>query len=106
MRRGRHYQSVPRHVEEMEHNGEQSLARMVDWVVELRLAGRLRPGISFTTSVLDDGRPAGWLHVGPGVDVLITEGGHLVFHPDRRGGPGYLEVVDDERFHREFQPPR
>jgi hypothetical protein len=105
MRRGLHYQSVPRHVEVMEHTGGESLAEMSRWVLDLRTHGRVEPRIDFRTLV-DDGRPVGRLRVGTGADALITEGGHLVFRPNPAGGTGLLEVVEAERFYREYQPLR
>jgi hypothetical protein len=105
MRRGQHYQTVPTRVEVMEHTGGESLVRMTDWVIDLHLSGLIPSQVSFNT-MDDSGRPVGRLHVGPGAESLITPGGHLVFHPGRRPGPGTLEVVDAERFYREFQPLR
>jgi hypothetical protein len=105
MRRGQHYQTVPRHVEVMEHTGRDSLTRMIEWVVALRLRGLVGPEIALEP-LASDGRPVGRLHVGPGADALITEGGHLVFRPNPRGGAGALEVVDANRFFQEFQPLR
>lgn len=105
MRRGLHYQTMPRPVEVMEHTGAEALARMIEWVNDLRLRGLVDGRIALADWV-DDGRPVGRLHVGPGSDALITEGGHLVFRPNPRGGPGRLEVVDAERFFQEFQPLR
>jgi hypothetical protein len=102
MRRGMHYLTVPRHVEVMAHTGSESLSQMIEWVDDLRLRGLVGPRIALDTLV-DDGSPVGRLHVGPGADALITEGGHLVFRPNLRGGTGRLEVVDAERFYREFQ---
>jgi hypothetical protein len=105
MRRGQHFQTVPTRVEVMEHTGSESLALMTDWVIDLHLSGLIPTQVSFNT--MDDaGRPVGRLHVGPGADSLITQGGHLVFRPGRKPGPGVLEVVDAERFYREFQPLR
>jgi hypothetical protein len=109
--RGRHYTTVPRHVEVMEHTGRDSLAHMADWVGDLRLRGMVEPKVAFI-AIADgkppgpDAGPVGRLHIGPGADALITHGGHLVFHPDPKGGPGRLEVVDDERFYREYEPFR
>jgi hypothetical protein len=89
----------------MEHTGSESLSMMTDWVIDLHLSGLIPTQVSFNT--MDDaGRPVGRLHVGPGADSLITQGGHLVFRPGRKPGPGVLEVVDAERFYREFQPLR
>lgn len=105
MRRGLHFQTMPRPVEVMEHTGAQSLTLMIEWVDDLRLRGLVGSRITLTGWV-DEGRPVGRLRVGPGADALITEGGHLVFRPDPRGGPGTLEVVDAERFFQEFQPLR
>jgi hypothetical protein len=105
MRRGVHFQTVPRRVEVMEHTGQESLSRMEEWVVDLRLRGLVGPRFEFSTLV-DDGRPVGRLRVGPGAEALITEGGRLVFQPNPRGGAGDLEVVAEDRFFREFQPLR
>lgn len=105
MRRGLYYQTVPRHVEVMEHTGHESLTEMSEWVVDLRLRGLVEPRIGFST-LIDDGRPVGRLRVGTGADALIAEGGHLVFLPNPRGGTGDLEVIAAERFFREFQPLR
>jgi hypothetical protein len=105
MRRGLHYQSVPRHVEVMEHTGGESLVEMTEWVLDLRTRGKVEARIDFRTLV-DDGRPVGRLRVGTGADALITEGGHLVFRPSPGGGHGNLEVVEAERFYREYQPLR
>jgi hypothetical protein len=102
-RRGMHYQTVPRHVQVMEHTGGESLAGMSEWVLELRARGLLEPRIDFRT-LLDNGQPIGRLRIGTGADALITEGGHLVFRPNPAGGPGRLEVVEAERFYKEFQP--
>jgi hypothetical protein len=103
MRRGLHYLTVPRHVEVMAHAGsDRSVREMVEWVDDLRLRGLVGPGVALR-GLVDDGAPVGRLHVGPGVDALIAEGGHLVFRPDPRGGVGMLEVVDGDRFYREFQ---
>ena len=106
MRRGLHYQTMPRPVEVMEHTGAQSLDLMIEWVDDLRLRGLVGPRIALTTGWVDEYQPIGRLHVGPGAGALITEGGHLVFRPNPRGGPGTLEVVDAERFFQEFQPLR
>jgi hypothetical protein len=96
---------MPTRVEVMEHTGSESLSMMTDWVIDLHLSGLIPTQVSFNT--MDDaGRPVGRLHVGPGADSLITQGGHLVFRPGRKPGPGVLEVVDAERFYREFQPLR
>jgi hypothetical protein len=103
MRRGRHYLTLPRHVEVMEHTGPDSVTLMIEWVTDLRSRGLIAPRIAFD-NLVDDGRPVGRLHIGPGADALITEGGYLVFRPSARGGLGRLEVVDAERFHGEFQP--
>ena len=103
MARGRHYLTVPRHVEVMEHTGPDSITVMIEWVTDLRLKGLVAPKIALD-NLADDGRPVGRLHIGPGADALITEGGYLVFRPSPRGGPGRLEVMDAERFHIEFQP--
>jgi hypothetical protein len=89
----------------MEHTGQESLSRMEEWVVDLRLRGLVGPRFEFSTLV-DDGRPVGRLRVGPGAEALITEGGRLVFQPNPRGGAGDLEVVAEDRFFREFQPLR
>jgi hypothetical protein len=89
----------------MEHTGSESLAVMTDWVIDLHLSGLIPNQVSFNT--MDDaGTPVGRLHLGPGAESLITHGGHLVFRPGRKPGPGVLEVVDAERFYREFQPLR
>jgi len=106
MRRGLHYQTMPRPVEVMEHTGAQSLNLMIEWVEDLRLRGLVESRIALTSGWVDDGEPVGRLTVGPGAGALITEGGHLVFRPCPRGGPGKLEVVDAERFFQEFQPLR
>ncbi|HEX4705071.1 MAG TPA: hypothetical protein VH352_23275 [Pseudonocardiaceae bacterium] len=103
MRRGMHYLTVPRHVEVMAHTGSESLSHMIEWVDDLRLRGMVGPRIALGRLVDAGSSPVGRLHVGPGADALITEGGHLVFRPDPRGGVGRLEVVDSERFYREFQ---
>jgi hypothetical protein len=103
MRTGVLFQTVPRRVEVIEHTGVESLELMREWVTDLRLRGLVGPRTSFSTLV-DDGRPVGRLYVGPGADALITEGGHLVFQPGQTGGVGTLEVVDAERFYRDFQP--
>jgi len=87
----------------MEHTGPDSITFMIEWVTDLRLRGLIGPRIALN-NLVDDGRPVGRLHIGPGADALITEGGYLVFHPSARGGPGSLEVMDAERFHGEFQP--
>jgi hypothetical protein len=87
----------------MEHTGPDSVTLMIEWVTDLRLRGLIAPRIAFD-NLVDDGRPVGRLHIGPGADALITEGGYLVFRPSARGGLGRLEVVDAERFHGEFQP--
>lgn len=103
MRRGQHFQTVPTRVEVMEHTGSESLSLMTDWVIDLHLSGLIPSQVSFNT--MDDaGKPVGRLHLGPGADSLITQGGRLVFRPGRKPGPGLLEVVDAERFYREFQP--
>ena len=105
MRRGQHFQTRPTRVEVIEHTGSESLAVMTDWVIDLHLSGLIPSQISFNT--MDDaGHPVGRLHLGPGAESLITQGGHLVFRPGRKPGPGVLEVVDAERFYREFQPLR
>ncbi|HEY2695229.1 MAG TPA: hypothetical protein VGJ45_07165 [Pseudonocardiaceae bacterium] len=105
MRRGQHFQTMPTRVEVMEHTGSESLSMMTDWVIDLHLSGLIPTQVSF--NMMDDaGRPVGRLHLGPGADSLITQGGHLVFRPGRKPGPGVLEVVDAERFYREFQPLR
>lgn len=106
MRRGLHYQTMPRPVEVMEHTGAQSLHLMIEWVDDLRLRGLVEAKFALTTGWVDDDEPIGRLNVGPGAGALITEGGHLVFRPNPRGGPGTLEVVDAERFFQEFQPLR
>lgn len=103
MRRGLHFQTVPTRVEVMEHTGPDSLRRMTEWVIDLRLHGLVTPPTEFRTSV-DTIGPVGRLRIGPGAEALITEGGRLVFRPARTGGPGLLEVVDADRFYREFQP--
>jgi hypothetical protein len=96
---------MPTRVEVMEHTGSESLSMMTDWVIDLHLSGLIPAQVSFNT--MDDaGRPVGRLHLGPGADSLITQGGHLVFRPGRKPGPGVLEVVEEERFYREFQPLR
>jgi hypothetical protein len=105
MRRGVHFETVPQRVEVLEHTGHESLRRMTEWVVDLRLRGLVGARTEFGTLV-DDGMPVGRLHVGPGAAALITEGGRLVFQPSPLGGAGSLEVVDAERFFREFQPLR
>jgi hypothetical protein len=105
MRQGVHFQTVPQRVEVMEHTGHESLSRMREWVVDLRLRGLVGPRFEFST-LIDEGRPVGRLRVGPGAAALITEGGRLVFQPGPSGGKGSLEVVDEERFYREFQPLR
>ncbi|HEY3608966.1 MAG TPA: hypothetical protein VGL06_15800 [Pseudonocardiaceae bacterium] len=87
----------------MEHTGPDSVTLMIEWVTDLRLRGLIAPRIALD-NLVDDGRPVGRLHIGPGADALITEGGYLVFRPSARGGLGRLEVVDAERFHGEFQP--
>jgi hypothetical protein len=105
MRQGQHFQTMPTRVEVMEHTGSESLSMMTDWVIDLHLSGLIPTQVSF--NMMDDaGRPVGRLHLGPGADSLITQGGHLVFRPGRKPGPGVLEVVDAERFYREFQPLR
>jgi hypothetical protein len=103
MRRGQHFQTVPKRIEAMQHTGRESLLRMTEWVIDLRLHGLVASRTEFGTLV-DDSRPVGLLHVGPGADALITEGGHLVFQPSPGGGPGWLEVVAADRFYREFEP--
>lgn len=105
MRRGLRYQTMPRPVEAMEHTGSEALAQMIEWVDELRLRGLVESRIALAR-LTDDGRPTGRLDLGPGAGALITEGGHLVFKPNPWGGPGKLEVVDAERFYREFEPLR
>lgn len=102
MRTGVLFQTRPTRVEVIEHTGHESLSRMSEWVVELRMRGLVGPGTAFSM-LLDDGEPVGRLRVGPGADALIMEGGYLVFQPGR-GSVGWLEVVDAERFHRDFQP--
>jgi hypothetical protein len=87
----------------MEHTGPDSIPLMIEWVTDLRLRGLIAPRIALG-NLVDDGRPVGRLHIGPGADALITEGGYLVFRPSARGGLGRLEVMDAERFHGEFQP--
>lgn len=106
MRRGLYYQTMPRPVEVMEHTGARSLSLMIEWVDDLRLRGLVESRIALSTGWVDDSEPVGRLHVGPGAAALITEGGHLVFRPNPRGGAGTLEVVDAERFFQEFQPLR
>lgn len=103
MRWGQHFQTVPTRVEVVEHTGQESLRRMIEWVSDLRSHGLVTTRTEFSTLV-DDSRPVGRLRVGPGADALITEGGRLVFQPSPGGGPGRLEVVDADRFHREFEP--
>jgi hypothetical protein len=105
MRRGVHFETVPQRVEVLEHTGSDSLSRMAEWVIDLRLRGLVGARTEFGT-LMDDGRPVGRLRVGPGAAALITEGGRLVFLPNPLGGAGTLEVVDAERFYREFQPLR
>ena len=100
------FQTVPMRVEVIEHTGHESLSRMSDWVIDLRLRGLVGPRTAFS-ALLDAGEPVGRLHVGPGADALITEGGHLVFRPASTGtgrAVGRLEVVDADRFHREYEP--
>jgi hypothetical protein len=87
----------------MEHTGPDSITLMIEWVTDLRLRGLVTPRTALH-NLVDDGRPVGRLHIGPGADALITEGGYLVFQPNAQGGPGTLEVVDAERFHGKFQP--
>lgn len=94
---------MPTRVEAIEHSGQDSLRRMVEWVVDLRLHGLVPPCTEFS-AVFDENRSVGRLSVGPGAEALISEGGHLVFLPAPRGGPGLLEVVDADRFHRDFRP--
>lgn len=103
MRQGQHFQTVPKRVEVMEHTGPDSLRHMTEWVIDLRLRGLVTPRTEFGT-LIDDRRPVGRLHVGPGAEALITEGGYLVFRPSSRGRPGELEIVAADRFYREFQP--
>jgi hypothetical protein len=104
MRTGVLFQTVPQRVEVIEHTGHESLSRMSEWVITLRMRGLVGPGTAFSM-LMDEGEPVGRLRVGPGADALIMEGGYLVFRPGS-GVVGRLEVVDAERFHREFQPLR
>ena len=104
MRTGVLFQTVPQRVEVIEHTGHESLSRMSEWVIELRMRGLVGAGTAFSM-LMDCGEAVGRLHVGPGADALIMEGGYLVFRAGR-GAVGWLEVVDAERFHREFQPLR
>lgn len=97
------FQTVPRRVEVIEHTGHESLSKMSEWVIDLRSRGLIGPRTTFS-ALLDAGEPVGRLHVGPGADALITEGGHLVFRPGTTGDVGCLEVIDADRFYREFQP--
>ncbi|HVV21132.1 MAG TPA: hypothetical protein VHF06_16970 [Pseudonocardiaceae bacterium] len=103
MRTGVLFQTVPTRVEVIEHTGHESLSRMSEWVTDLRSRGLVGSRTAFS-ALLDAGEPVGRLHVGPGADALITAGGHLVFRPATSGYVGCLEVVDADRFHREFQP--
>lgn len=90
----------------MEHTGPRSLELMIEWVSDLRTRGLIEPRYTLTGWVAEGTETIGRLRVGTGADALITEGGHLVFRPDPRGGLGTLEVVDAERFFQEFQPLR
>jgi hypothetical protein len=104
MRTGVLFQTVPKRVEVIEHTGHESLSKMSEWVIDLRMRGLVGPSTAFSM-LMDAGEPVGRLRVGPGADALILEGGYLVFQPGAVGSAvGWLEVVAADRFYREFQP--